>query len=61
LIFAEKIEKIDFLKKTVIRLLGTPQLPEKKFLFKKNFMGDYLRVGLHEYHNENPHFHFRFF
>jgi hypothetical protein len=36
LIFAEKIEKKDFLKKPVIRLLGPPQLPGKKFLFKKN-------------------------
>ena len=53
LIFAEKIEKKDFLKKPVIRLLGPPYLPEKKFLFKKKCMVDYLRVGLHEYHNEN--------
>ena len=47
--FAEKSKKKDFLKKTVIRLLGPPQLPEKKFLFKKNCAGYYVRVGLHEY------------
>jgi hypothetical protein len=45
MIFAEKIEKNYFL---------TPTAPEKKFLFKKKCVRDYLRVGLHEYHNENP-------
>ena len=54
LIFGEKIKKKDFLKKPVIRVLGPPQLPEKKFLFKKKCVGDYLRVGLHEYHDKNP-------
>ncbi len=28
--FAEKIKKKDFFEKTVIRLFGPPQLPEKK-------------------------------
>ncbi len=47
-------------KKKNYRIIRTPTAPRKKILFKKKCMGDYLRVGLHEYHTENPNGDFRF-
>ncbi len=38
----------------------TPTAPRKNILFKKKYGKLYLRVGLHEYHNENPNGDFRF-
>jgi hypothetical protein len=50
-------------KKNTFGHAGTlsPTAPRKKNFIQKNFLGDYLIVGLHVYHNENPNGHFRFF
>ncbi len=57
MIFAKKSKKEILFEKNDHPLTWTP----KKILFQKIFIGDYLRVGLHEYHNENTKDHFRFF
>jgi hypothetical protein len=40
--------------------IAEDQLSAKLLKFLKKCMVDYLRVGLHEYHNENPNGDFRF-
>ncbi len=57
----KKLKKKTFWKNRSSAYLDPYISQKKNFYSKKNYLGDYLIVGPHEYHNENQNGRFRFF